>query len=112
VIGNDKATREFARLFIVPGMNHATGGDGAFAIDYLDAIERWVIDGEAPAKLIGAHVPEWSEGLRGMVAGLTAPGKGQAVTFTRPVYPYPSYARYDGHGDAKDWRSFHSSPGK
>lgn len=106
VIGSGTATRDFARLFIVPGMNHVTGGDGAFAIDYLAAIERWVVDGQAPAMLIGAHVPDWSHGLRGMVAGLTAPDAAQTVTFTRPVFPYPFHARFRGKGDVDDWRSF------
>jgi hypothetical protein len=28
------------------------------------------------------------------------------VTFTRPFYPYPAYAKYTGKGDSKDARNF------
>lgn len=109
IAGGEKAAREFARLFIVPGMNHSSGGDGAFAIDYLLAIERWAGTGEAPALLVAAHVPEWKAGYSGMVAGLTAPTPGQSVSFTRPIYAYPIIARYTGRGDPDDWRSFKST---
>ena len=63
VMGGAEETRGFARLFLVPGMNHGSGGDGAFAIDYLSAMERWVADQGAPDVLVGAHVPEWGKRL-------------------------------------------------
>ena len=47
------ATRAFARLYLVPGMDHCAGGDGASAIDYLGAITSWVEGGAAPEKLRG-----------------------------------------------------------
>jgi len=28
------------------------------------------------------------------------------VIFTRPLYPYPAYAKYTGKGDSKDARNF------
>jgi len=112
VVGGRQTTQDFARLFVVPGMNHCTGGDGAFAIDYLAAMERWVIDGRAPEMLVGAHVPEWATEHAGMVAGLTAPAAGQRVTFTRPVYPYPFRAEYNGRGDPNDFKSFHAVESK
>jgi hypothetical protein len=34
------------------------------------------------------------------------------VTFTRPIYPYPLHAVYNGQGDAKDYRSFHPAAAK
>jgi feruloyl esterase len=49
------ATRQFARLFMVPGMDHCAGGEGASAIDYLGAITAWVEKGAAPDKLRGVH---------------------------------------------------------
>jgi feruloyl esterase len=49
------ATRTFARLFMIPGMDHCAGGEGAYAIDYLAAITAWVERGEAPDKLRGVH---------------------------------------------------------
>lgn len=50
------ATRAFARLFMVPGMDHCAGGEGASAIDYMGAITAWVEGGTAPEKLRGVHV--------------------------------------------------------
>jgi feruloyl esterase len=49
------ATRGFARLFMVPGMDHCAGGEGASAIDYLAAITAWVEKGVAPDRLRGVH---------------------------------------------------------
>ncbi len=48
VIGGRQATQAFYRLFMVPGMNHCTGGDGAYQIDWLGALDRWVDGGQAP----------------------------------------------------------------
>ena len=41
-------TREFFRLFMVPGMGHCTGGPGSNRLDPLTALERWVADDVAP----------------------------------------------------------------
>ncbi len=49
------ATKKFARLFLVPGMDHCAGGEGASAIDYLAALTRWVERGTAPDSLRGVH---------------------------------------------------------
>lgn len=54
-MGGAKATGSFARLVMVPGMEHCWGGDGPFAIDYISAMEAWVERGEAPARLRAAH---------------------------------------------------------
>jgi Tannase and feruloyl esterase len=99
-LGGRAATQDFLRLFLVPGMNHCSGGAGAFAIDYLDYLETWVEKGHAPDKLIGAHVTglDWVQSnlLRFPLEA------GTPVSFTRPVYPYPIRARYSGHGDSAD----------
>ena len=105
VMGGAGPTQAFARLFVVPGMNHCSGGDGAFAIDHLAAIQAWV-GGTAPAALIGAHVPAWEDLNVAVREGLTAPPPGTTVTFTRPAYPYPLHAEYSGHGDVNDAGSF------
>jgi hypothetical protein len=54
-MGGPAATRPFARLFMIPGMDHCAGGDGASAIDYMAAITAWVEDGKAPEALRGVH---------------------------------------------------------
>jgi hypothetical protein len=54
-MGGVEETRKFARLAMVPGMEHCWGGDGPFAIDYIAAMEDWVEKGVAPASLRAAH---------------------------------------------------------
>lgn len=52
-MGGPAVTREFFRMFLVPGANHCGGGAGAHEIDYLTALERWIERGEAPEQLMG-----------------------------------------------------------
>ena len=85
--GGLKATRAFARLFLVPGMNHCGGGPALDRFDTLDAIVRWVEHGRAPAKLV--------------TTGLLFPGR------TRPHCPYPEESRYRGRGNPEKASSFH-----
>jgi feruloyl esterase len=85
--------KDFARLFMVPGMDHCgIGQDGPgiadTGIDPLSALERWVEQGEAPDQLEAKKV-----------AG------GQTV-WTRPICAYPQVAKYKGSGDSKDAASF------
>lgn len=106
VSGGRPATQAFARLFVVPGMNHCSGGNGAFAVGWFAAMEHWVKDGQAPDSLVAAHVPAWADGETGIEAGMTSPTSKEKVTFTRPVYPFPFYARYLGHGDVNNAKNF------
>ena len=82
------ATRDFYRLFMVPGMFHCSGGPGCGTADWLAAVMDWVEKGTAPAQLVGAHVE----------AGTT--------TRTRPLCPYPQVARYQGTGSIDDAANF------
>lgn len=54
-MGGPDTTRDFARLFMIPGMDHCAGGKGATAIDYTAALDDWVEGGRAPEALIGVH---------------------------------------------------------
>ena len=47
------AAEESVRLYLVPGMDHCAGGEGAFAIDWLTPLENWVEKGEAPRRFAG-----------------------------------------------------------
>lgn len=87
LMGGRAATQQFFRLFTIPGMGHCGGGEGADQIDYLGYLEAWVESGHAPDQMIGTH-------------------HGAGPSFTRPVYPYPQYARYAGAGDVNDARNF------
>ena len=85
-----RATGEFYRLFLAPGMGHCGGGPGATPGDLEQAIEKWVERNEAPASLLAVR-------NAGGVAG-----KG----FTRPLCPYPQVARHNGTGAPDDASSF------
>ena len=85
--------KDFARLFMVPGMDHCgIGQEGPgiadTGIDPLSALERWVEGGTAPDKLEAKKV-----------------ANGQTL-WSRPVCPYPQVAKYAGSGDAKDAANF------
>lgn len=101
VMGGREATQRNVRLFMVPGRSHCRRGDGAAAIDMLGNIEAWVEQGRAPDMIIGAH--QTSDELIDFVR---LPKDLSSAKFTRPHYPYPLKARYKGHGDPNDYRSF------
>ncbi len=84
----EAATRDFYRLFMVPGMFHCHGGPGCGTADWLAAVMDWVEKGAAPAQLIGAHVER------------------SKTTRTRPLCPYPQVARYQGTGSIDDAANF------
>jgi len=106
-MGGRARTQAFFRLFAVPGMDHCgDGGDGAFAVDWLSALEAWVEHGDPPDRLIGSHVrlsnPKVDfEGVR-----LRFPLDPSRVEFSRPLYPYPLGTKYLGHGDSSSPASF------
>lgn len=88
------------KLYLVPGMDHCAGGEGAFAVDWLTPLERWVELGEEPGALPAAHPGGVPAGPPG------APPGPPSEPFTRPVCPYPQVATYLGSGDVDDAASF------
>ena len=82
-------TRQFARLFVVPGMNHCGGGPSTSQFDAFASLVDWVESGKAPGS-IPATAP----------AGTPWPGR------TRPLCPYPEIARFKGTGDINAAASF------
>lgn len=102
-MGGRGRTQEFFRLFMIPGMQHCFGGGGAFAIDYISAMEDWVERRIAPDRLTGAHL-EGRHDASSMIRRF--PMDAASTLFTRPVFPYPGLARYKGSGDPDDAASF------
>jgi len=88
------------KLYLVPGMDHCSGGEGAFQVDWLTPLERWVEQGEAPAALQAAHPATTAGGPPG------APPQRATEAFARPVCPYPQVPTYRGTGDTADAASF------
>jgi feruloyl esterase len=99
-MGGEAATKDFFRLFLMPGLNHCTGGAGASVFDYIAALEAWVEGGKAPDALIGAH-PKTN-----IASPVPLPLDPANIAFTRPVFPYPARAVYSGKGDPNDAASF------
>jgi pimeloyl-ACP methyl ester carboxylesterase len=88
--GGGEATARWARLFLVPGMNHCAGGPATDSFDGLAAITDWVEKGVAPARIEASALP----------GSTYFPGR------TRPLCPYPSAARYGGRGSLEDGANF------
>ena len=86
---DDAAARDYARLYMLPGVLHCAGGPGPDRVDWVEAIRAWVEDGRAPERLLATKLGEDDE-----------------VAMTRPVCPYPQVAVYDGSGDPNDEGSF------
>ena len=85
-------TRDFFRLFMVPGMFHCSGGLGVSQTDYFESLMQWVEAGKVPERLEASRV----------VGGQTE--------LTRPLCPYPEVAVYDGTGDQAESASFSCAP--
>lgn len=102
-MGGAAATQGFARLFMVPGMNHCYAGDGAFAVDWISALEAWVEAGRAPDRLTASHLAGNHDGPS-MIRRV--PADTAERTFTRPLYPWPLKARYKGKGDPADMQNW------
>ncbi len=105
--GNE--TESFARLYMVPGMQHCSGGPGpdsfgqnpAGASDPQHnielALEQWVEKGIAPTAIIASK------------SGSTEPDTidpAKRPKMTRPLCPFPQVAKYKGSGDTNDAANF------
>jgi feruloyl esterase len=89
-MGGIEKTQDFFRLFLVPGMDHCSGANdialrgfpvksiGLDDFDALGALEKWVEKGIAPDEI--------------MASGHSLEGEARS----RPLFPYPLYARYIG----------------
>ncbi|HJR69691.1 MAG TPA: tannase/feruloyl esterase family alpha/beta hydrolase [Gammaproteobacteria bacterium] len=84
--GGLDATRDWSRLFLVPGMGHCAGGAALDQFDLLSAIVDWVENDEAPDSVVAT--------------GRAFPGR------SRPLCPHPQHAHYKGSGNPEDAASF------
>ena len=87
--GGRAVVGEWYRLYMVPGMYHCMGGDVPDHLDTLTAIIDWVEKKSAPDRLVAIQ--------------LSADGK---VVRTRPIFPYPTVAHYQGSGDVNEARNW------
>jgi feruloyl esterase len=103
-MGGQESTRKFARLFLVPGVDH-DGGSGANASELLGAIDAWAEQGTPPDRLIAARIlnryrERWSAHY------FQLPTDTSWIQFTRPIYPYPTRVKYKGSGSVNDAKNF------
>ena len=89
-MGGFEKTQDFARLYMMPGVNHCGGGPGTSSIDAFSPLVDWVENGNAPDTILGTAP----------AAGNPFPGR------TRPLCPYPAYAKYKGTGSVELASSF------
>lgn len=105
-----KRDREsFLRLFMVPGMEHCGGGPGPNAFgaggsgssdpehNMYRALEQWVEQGVAPARIIATKYNNDRNPAQG-------------VKMTRPLCAFPNVAKYKGSGDTNDATNFACLP--
>jgi len=81
-------TREFFRLYLMPGVFHCGGGVGPSCFDPLSVVIAWVEQSRAPQALV-----------------VSQPQDGKTVR-TRLLCPEPQVARYRGQGDPNDATNF------
>jgi Tannase and feruloyl esterase len=93
-MGGEKDTAKFARLFLVPGVDHGFRGAGVTPTGQMEALVRWVEEGKAPEKLIGEK----------------RDAKGKVIR-TRPLFPYPQVAKYKGKGSTDEAENFERDRG-
>ena len=90
----------FARLFLVPGMNHCSGGPATDQFDMLAPLVAWVEQGKAPDSVTAK-----ARGAGAKVVNNELPASWSAHR-TRPLCVYPKVARYNGTGDVESASSF------
>ena len=91
---------DFARLFMVPGMNHCSGGPTADQFDAITALVNWVERGQTPERITAR-----ARGAGANVVNTEVPASWGAAR-TRPLCPYPQVAQYKGSGDMESADNF------
>jgi pimeloyl-ACP methyl ester carboxylesterase len=81
-------TREFFKLYMMPGVFHCSGGVGPACFDPLAQLIPWVEKGKAPTTIVAEQ------------------RQGTKVVRTRPLCAYPEVAKYRGQGSPDEAASF------
>ena len=87
-MGGFAGTDPFMRVYMLPGVYHCSGGYIAYEHDMLGPMVNWVERDHAPDAIVGAAILE------------------DGAVRQRPVWPYPTQARYRGTGDINAADSF------
>jgi Tannase and feruloyl esterase len=105
-MGGLTKVQSFARLFMLPGMYHCQGGTSPSRMDWLTPIVAWVEQGTPPTKIIASQTAgdAASGGFSNPTEGSTA--NNTKIVRTRPIFPYPMQARYNGKGSVDEAANF------
>jgi feruloyl esterase len=76
------------QLYMVPGMNHCTGGAGTDVFNKVAAIEQWLTAGIAPDRITASHVTN------------------STIDRTRPLCTFGRVAKWTGSGSSDDAANF------
>jgi hypothetical protein len=87
-----KAVDSFAKFYLFPGNTHCAGSDseGPNTFDVLTPVMAWVETDTMPDAIIASNVAN------------------NITTRTRPVFPFPTVARYVGSGSSDDATNFYA----
>ena len=80
--GGYERTKDYARLFMAPGVAHCGGGSGPQPQGLFEAMVDWVEHGNAPDRIVA-----------------TISNNG-VVSRSRPLCPYPAFARWNAQGSS------------
>ena len=108
----DATTDSAVRLYMVPGMEHCSGGPGPTSFGQLglpagagpgsgmlDLLQAWVETGKAPGPILASK-------FEGAGRGEAQPTQVRHAAITRPLCPYPQVQTYKGQGDPNRPESF------
>lgn len=93
------------RLFMAPGMDHCSGGEGPSVFDTLGTIDAWSTTGIAPERIIATR-PTQAGGGMGGPPGPPGPPAPPRAPMERPLCAWPMEAVYTGTGDPAVASSF------
>jgi feruloyl esterase len=83
-----KDIESWFRLFMVPGMGHCRGGGVPDNFDMLGPMMEWVEHGQPPERIVARQIENGN------------------VVRSRPLFPYPTTAKYSGSGDVNDEKNW------
>jgi hypothetical protein len=90
-----QAADRFMTLYLAPGVYHCGGGPTPARTDYLTPLMQWTETGQHPDRIVVNYLKSPTD---------------PTIEKTRPVFPYPFIAKYDGTGDRNKAENYVKAP--